>query len=140
MPLTTKDALMERMVNATENLATNIPAKMSEYLPLSGGTITGNLEVGGNITQSGKSVVLVNASGTNYIRFENGLQICWGNLSNVAIPYTLTYPQPFKSSPSVAIDNGALYTSNWSGTSCQLVRLSGSGNAYVGYIAIGNWK
>lgn len=48
--LTTKDALLERMVNATDNLVTNIPAKFDDYLPLSGGTMTGDLILsdGGN--------------------------------------------------------------------------------------------
>lgn len=41
--LTTKDALLERMVEETEKLATNLPAKFGEYLPLSGGTMTGGV-------------------------------------------------------------------------------------------------
>ena len=33
----------------------------------------------GTLLWDGKEIERVNASGTNYIRYENGLQICWGN-------------------------------------------------------------
>lgn len=39
------------------------------------------------------SIVTTMAHGTNYVRFGNGLQICWGNS---AVGQTITLPQPFK--------------------------------------------
>ena len=35
----------------------------------------------GSLTWDNKDVERVNAKGTNYIRYESGLQICWGNFS-----------------------------------------------------------
>ena len=39
------------------------------------------------------SIVTTALHGTNYMRFSNGLQICWGNS---AVGQTITLPQPFK--------------------------------------------
>ena len=97
--LTTKDGLLERMVAATETLATDVPAKFNEYLPLEGGTMTGPisgnpltltaddgngttasmvLNPNGVATWEGKDIDMIDSSGTGWIRYKNGIQIVFG--------------------------------------------------------------
>lgn len=84
--------------------------ELSDYLPLAGGNVTGNLTV------QNKNVVCsvndVNAdaegnvsdiveSGSNYIRYANGVQICWGVIQKYTITWSdheldYTLPKPFK--------------------------------------------
>lgn len=49
---TTIDALLERMVTATEKLLTNIPLKFDKYLPLSGGIMTAGPAMKRNVNNS----------------------------------------------------------------------------------------
>ena len=52
----------------------------------------------GALTWGGKDVERVSSSGTNYIRYENGLQIVWGlNVGGAVI----TFPVAFKSRPYI---------------------------------------
>ena len=92
MPLlTTIDGLLERMVTATENLLTNIPAKLAEYLPLTGGTITGNLDVDGTLKNNNENVLTssfittVTVSLTGTVAANN-----WGDFTG-----TITYPSGY---------------------------------------------
>ena len=77
-------------------------------LPTAGGIMTGaikwdNNELLGNssgsLTWAGKVVERINTIGKNYIRFESGLQICWGNTEitgNNNATSTVTLPIAFK--------------------------------------------
>ena len=77
-------------------------------LPTAGGIMTGaikwdNNELLGNssgsLTWAGKVVERINTIGKNYIRFESGLQICWGNTEitgNNNTTSTVTLPIAFK--------------------------------------------
>lgn len=77
-------------------------------LPTAGGIMTGaikwdNNELLGNssgsLTWAGKVVERINAIGKNYIRFESGLQICWGNTEITGdnnATSTVTLPIAFK--------------------------------------------
>ena len=60
--LTTIDALLERMVTATEKLLTNIPLKFDKYLPLSGGIMTAGPAMKRNVNNSN----IVITGGTRY--------------------------------------------------------------------------
>lgn len=81
-------------------------------------------------SSSGESV---NSKGSNYIRYNSGLQICFGTLSG----YSFTFPAAFSSVP-VLVPN-----QNYTITSTAVTTLEGGlddpaldGN----YIAIGWWK
>lgn len=81
------------------------------------------------------------ASGSNYIRYASGLQICWGG-RNLTADTIMTYPVPFKSAPTVATSGTSLKTVSLKdpidGTQVQFV--CNSYSCYVRYIAIGYWK
>jgi len=111
----------------------------NNFLPLSGGNVTGDLFIAGNAVES------INASGTNYIRYDSGLQICFGNVDGTETSQTVTFPNPFVSAPEVAISqNATTVTARVNGltaTKFSTNFTSGfSGSALVHWIAIGYWK
>ncbi len=88
--------------------------------------------------------------GTNYIRYNSGIQICWDRpKSNVTGAYSITFAKAFLSGsyPSVATTfEGASGTSNYyayvikdslSNTGCQLKGYNGNN---MDYVACGRWK
>ena len=108
----------------------------------------------GTLTWAGKNVERVNASGTNYIRYESGLQICWGDLpvsGSAVSDATATLPQAFKSNTSYNIVTGRFWAyskdENYivkSMTATNFVwstigTITTNSHAYR-YIAIGFWK
>ena len=118
--------------------AAEAAATLQNYLPLTGGNITGSLTVGS------KDVERVNARGNGYIRFESGnLQICFGFASANNDGTDVTFPVPFISTPIIAISNAIAtqrcWISNPSATSVTL-KNGGTTKYNVYYIAIGTWK
>ena len=109
----------------------------------------------GTLTWNGKEIERVNASGTNYIRYDSGLQICWGSVagSGDSSGTTVTFPVAFDSAPvvtatansltsstnHVSVQVGAITkTSCWIAVSVNTIWSSSSVAAR--YIAIGYWK
>lgn len=103
------------------------------------------------------------SSGENYIRYDNGLQICWINASvNMAInnaygslyqgTYTWTFPVAFASAPTVAVGavkwgTGASWGTLGNASSTTQVIIRGidttsraSGSTHIEAIAVGWWK
>lgn len=103
------------------------------------------------------------SSGENYIRYDNGLQICWINASvNMAIKnaygslyqgtYTWTFPVAFASAPTVAVGavkwgSGASWGTLGNASSTTQVIIRGidttsraSGSTHIEAIAVGWWK
>jgi hypothetical protein len=87
-------------------------------------------------------------SGTGYIRFFNGLQICWGKTTvNGAISSTnkvVTYPVAFNRVPCVYASSNAnngnyIVLVGWEGTTTFTLG-STSGTGLVSWWAIGSWK
>lgn len=75
----------------------SITAKSSKSASDLLGSSTGSLKWGG------KEVERVNAIGANYIRYESGLQIVWGNgITDPNGSHTVTYPVAFINYPSVS--------------------------------------
>lgn len=95
----------------------------------------------GSLTLNGKEVERVNASGEGYIRYESGLQLCWG-VDGLTEQKTYTFAVPFANSPSIV--SGI----NYLGGSTSIGGLSETGfTAYMSsynhafrWIAIGFWK
>lgn len=147
--------------------------KFGNYLRLSGGTmegaIVGNpltlsandgnnsadfvLNPSGSATWNGKEVERVNASGTNYIRYESGLQLCWdnsyGGATNSGV--SVTFPVPFEGTPAINVTPGgatattshvSVQTDNAGPTGFVLKTSVGTGwSAYFcRWFAIGWWK
>lgn len=104
----------------------------------------------------------INAFGSNYIRYENGLQICWGSVSREVsatgawgnifsggISNAINFDVSFTSAPSVSASVndssftvGRLVRSASAITGLELYRGSSASatSVTVSYIAIGKWK
>ena len=99
--------------------------------------------------------ISVSAVGSNYIRYDNGLQICWGSLDipsgteGRTVSGTMTFPYPFANANYVLT-----FGNNWCASSNEYYRAEGTNTTHfkftaagVGsnghsafYIAIGYWK
>lgn len=94
---------------------------------------------------AGKCVV---ASGSNYIRFGDGTQICWGLARNGDIPHNATFPVPFISEPSIVAvrhwggATGAADTEVWVYDTMILTgfKIGSNQGIYANWTAIGRWK
>lgn len=113
----------------------------------------------GRLTWVDKEIERIESSGTNYIRYVNGLQICWGHSANKtvngsnSVSQVVTFPVAFKDS-----DYAVSFTSRYSGgswtnntlvinnnttTSIELFLQNVTGSAYTFYfvwMAVGYWK
>ena len=112
----------------------------------------------GDLKWSGKSIERVNSSasegGAGYIRYENGLQICWGGgtASGTSSGKTISYQVAFNYAPSVTVTAGSLtatasnhvsiQASGVTTTSFDCVLSVGSAwsTGSFRWIAIGTWK
>lgn len=95
----------------------------------------------GELTWGNKEIERVNASGTDYIRYESGLQICWGQKGSITTTdTTITFPVAFNSQPRIGVTATVttITTSNTNETSFKAKTTSGSG--IIAYIAVGYWK
>lgn len=113
----------------------------------------------GSLTWSGKEIERVNSSGTNYIRYENGIQICWGLTSyqtvngNADMYVTITFSVPFINKDytpqlltrysSGSWQNHTLCVAGVDATSINLYiknNQSSAYNFYFSWFIIGKWK
>lgn len=145
----------------------------ANYLPLAGGTMTGAivgnpltltaddgndsadlvLNPNGSATWNAKELERVTASGSNYIRLESGLQICFGDITTTsdgsfsAVPYSA----PFSATPSASCTAGTVTSTPAYDINIQTnvttvaigakISINGSWNAVtLMYIAVGYWK
>lgn len=113
---------------------------------------------GASLTWAGKNIERVNSStsegGAGYIRYENGLQICWGGgtASGTSSGKTISYQVAFNYSPSVTVTAGSLtgtasyhvsiQTSDVTTTSfnCAMSLNNAWSSGGFRWIAIGTWK
>ena len=95
----------------------------------------------------------VDSQGANWIRFKNGVQICWAKIPCGPIsPSTWTYSASFSSTPVVTVCDHDKNTNSVpltrvaeiGTTSCFIVMVRGSGGSYAAVeaqcISIGTWK
>ena len=90
----------------------------------------------------------ISASGSNYIRFSNGVQICWGGqrakLNGAAMP-KWTFAQPFKYTSYGLSVSGNYESMNIVKTRTTTYFIPCDGTTYYGtyacyYVAVGLWK
>lgn len=83
----------------------------------------------------------VSAIGTNYIRYGNGLQICWG-IHGSGTSFTVTYPVAFNAEPAITVSPSTNVTVAISTSGRQTTGLVAtlSSAAWFRYVAIGKWK
>lgn len=82
---------------------------------------------------------------TGYIRFNNGIQICWGKTYSGNASGSFTYPQSFSALPSVMISGTgayryAFYITKFTKTGFGYYRDGSGETAKPQYIAIGSWE
>lgn len=99
----------------------------------------------GSLMWYGKEVERVTSSGTNYIRFESGLQIVWGWTTATTAGTSVTFPVPFvNASYGVAAQTtGSSLTAGWSNKTTTGITIQSShatAQAGLEYICIGKWK
>lgn len=139
-------------VTAGSNESYAASSHSHNYLPSSGGTITGNLTVSGTATVGGKTVERINSSGTNYIRFESGLQIYYREVSvSSTNGSTYTFPAAFSTTPVGCATvfgnspNNNIFTVriDVETTKCKVLTNSGAtpaSNIGAFVIVVGKWK
>lgn len=79
------------------------------------------------------------------IRFNNGIQICWGKTYSGKTSGSFTYPQSFSLPPCVMISGTgayryAFYIKNYTNTSFAYYRDGSGDTASPQYVAIGQWE
>ena len=107
----------------------------------------------GRLVWDNKEIERVNSSGSNYIRYESGLQICWGETQDITASgnYTITYPVSFVSTSNIIVTIGRwwvasstedyyLHDSTATNIILTTIGVVGSGAHKYIYIAIGRWK
>ena len=87
------------------------------------------------------------ASGSNYVRFGDGTQICWGEVLNVPTGTFVTFPLAFSAIPRFTMTRqygaptGGAAQSVWGyNTNNTGTYIGGEINIYSHWIAIGRWK
>ena len=96
----------------------------------------------GTLTWDGKEIERVNASGSNYIRYDSGFQICWGSASASSSGAAVTFGAAFSANPRVFVTNSLnvhAYYGNLSTTGATLYN-NQTYAANCNYLAIGYWK
>lgn len=90
---------------------------------------------------NGKTPELIEEQGTGYIRYSNGLQICWGAFQGVTTSVkTISFPKSFIQEPSLSVYGSAVVVSpDWGK---ELFYVHGEETSYsaFSYQAIGRWK
>ena len=133
-------------------------------LSLSGGTMAGDITgAGGTFTSlsvGGYTAEAVAESGTNYIRYSSGLQICWDQIYQVTTGagaysnHVFSYSKEFSGGPSVYVTFNTTSTAgafgkcscsvaNVSTTSCDVRFFNGDTTTRIpslALLAIGYWK
>lgn len=99
----------------------------------------------GTLTWGSKEVERVNARGTNYIRFESGLQIVWGSTTATTAGTTVTFPVAFANTyySVISQSSGSSLTAGYATkttTSVLVCSSHATTQAAVDYICIGKWK
>ena len=102
----------------------------------------------GTLNWNGRSIVIT--SGTNYIRFGNGTQICWGEATIASAGATVTLPAPFANTDYRIVEgrwwmndaNETYYFADRTTTSFKryALRASATNSRVSMYIAIGYWN
>lgn len=113
-----------------------------------GTTYMSGLAIGdtsGNLLWKGQRVLSVAEQGNDYIRFDSGIQICWGVKNNVSNNASCNFQQAFISNPTVvACQTGS--KRGWNDNikindiSTASFTVNSGGTASYYWLAIGKWK
>ena len=144
-----------------DNVVTELNGKadvsaLDDYLPLAGGTMAGTLTGAGatftSLSVGGYTAEAVAESGTNYIRYSSGVQVCWNILTpSESSHIAWSYPKAFSSVPSVVAtcssDSGTpnFATIGQPSTTATDIYIRNTNGEFVNgrttyFIAYGRWK
>ena len=96
----------------------------------------------GTLTWDGDTVDTIEEQGDGYIRYSNGIQICWGYVS-AGLATTVNFPKSFSGMPVVSVTCDTASTDSRVTAVCTSQTVTAYCNfGYYGsfYIAIGKWK
>lgn len=103
-------------------------------------------EPNGTLSWMNMNMECINSQGTNWIRYNSGVQICWSAYVQITGSNTKhTYPVSFSVAPSLAvslrgdIDNHSMFTIANGETYMDLFTEKATSGSFT-YIAIGRWK
>lgn len=91
---------------------------------------------------NGKTPDTIEEQGDDYIRYSNGLQICWGLVSE-GMTVTTNFPKSFSQTPSISITSNTQNTDSTPTANCtkQVLTVYNKFGYYSSfYTAIGRWK
>ncbi len=101
----------------------------------------------GSLTWDSKEIERVSESGTGYIKYESGWQICIGIITSAAdaTSATITFPSPFLNANAVTVNampafDGYVYATSITATGAEFALPVTDVAKYFRYIAIGKWK
>lgn len=122
-----------------------VDTKLSAVVHTSGAEdISGNKNFIDNLTCSGKNVAVIDSQGDGWIRYNNGLQICWGwYLRTTETDSTINFPKAFirdafhQLSVSVSGQSDIIYPLGWSEVS---FIVANTNMGAITYTATGYWK
>lgn len=121
-----------------------VDTKLSAVVHTSGAEdISGNKNFLDNLTCSGKNVDVIEEQGDRWIRYSNGIQICWGTGVFSDSETIITYPRPFAISNemSIQVNHGgglSTYATRWQTDSFMLRKPAEQ--SWVSWLVIGRWK
>ena len=101
----------------------------------------GVLEWGSKIVERVNTISI--ASDNGYIRYEGGLQICWGYVAGASnFNKTVTFPAAFSAVPGLSVAPGATYsfTAHSINSTSFICYVESTASMEIRYIAIGKWK
>ena len=78
----------------------------------------------------------INSIGSNYIRFDNGIQIVWDQFSNITEQTVISFPVPFIHGYYGIVADKCV-CNNWNTASFMACSVT---SPYVTYVCIGRWK
>ena len=144
LPLTGGNLTNDLTINNVSVITSSeLSLELANYLPLTGGNITNSLTI------QTKDISVIEASGTNYIRYTNGIQVCWGTVDVTTSNPTTTFPMAFNDIPSLTMTvHGTNFTRATSVQAPSLTATNFSASIYsnahtngtASYIAWGFWK
>ena len=144
LPLTGGNLTNDLTINNVSVITSSeLSSELASYLPLTGGNITNSLTI------QTKDISVIEASGTNYIRYTNGIQVCWGTINVTTSNPTTTFPMAFNDVPSITMTlHGTNFTRATSVQAPSLTATNFSSSVYsnshtsgtASYIAWGFWK
>ena len=157
IPLAGSNAISGSLIPSTDNSidigssTKNIKMLYTKGITIDGKTV--DTDANGNMTFDSHKVDTIEEQGNGYIRYSNGLQICWGNAdSDIVAWVNLLFPKPFKDT-MIYMTTSQVYASNdrdnfknasvgvvVSSNTTFSISVYNSSLWSVNYYAIGNWK